>query len=172
MPVGPGLGPQSKNEDAAKKPPSPTPEPPVVTGPRAPSFQAQTMSGERIDFPSDFKGRLVLLDFWATWCGPCRNEMPLVARAHEQFAARGLTVLGITLDGVQRVPATRVEHFTRDRRMPWAQIYENAARLANLFGVTSIPAAFLIDGSTGVILASGEALRGEALYETVKRHLK
>lgn len=125
-----------------------------------------------INFPVAYKDRLVLLDFWATWCTPCRAEKPHLARAYQEYGPRGLEIIGISLDEPQGVSADRVRKFAQDEGMPWPQVYTLGAALASNYGVTGIPAAFLIDGNTGQILAQGDDLRGPALARTIEKHLK
>jgi thiol-disulfide isomerase/thioredoxin len=146
--------------------------PPIGDSRQAAAFKAQTLSGQTIDFPADFKGRLVLLDFWATWCLPCRAQMPHLIEAHDQYRDRGVEIVGITLDGPQGIPAATVERFIRDQKLPWPQVYSNAAEIARAYGVSAIPAALLVDGDTGAILTSGDELRCPALIETIEARLK
>jgi thiol-disulfide isomerase/thioredoxin len=138
----------------------------------APRFTAVTLAGQPLTFPDDFKGQFVLLDFWATWCGPCKAELPHVAAAYEKLRARGFEVVGVTLDDTQHVAADRVTRFAAEQKMTWPQVYADAASIAQRFGVSGIPAAFLVDGTTGTILASGAELRGAGLTAAIEKHLK
>jgi thiol-disulfide isomerase/thioredoxin len=144
-----------------------------TTGAPAIAFKAQTMNGKEVDFPKSYKGKLVLLDFWATWCGPCMGELPGLVQAYEQFHPRGLEVLGITLD---RANATdKIKAVMADKKMTWEQVYDGQgwkARVATMYGIHSIPHAFLIDGDSGKVVAEGHSLRGDNLAKTIETALK
>jgi hypothetical protein len=73
----------------------------------------------------------------------------------------------VTLDAFLRTPAARVLEFVKQQHIPWPQVYHDGPAIAARYGVTAIPAAFLVDGDSGKILASGEDLRGEALLKTL-----
>jgi thiol-disulfide isomerase/thioredoxin len=136
------------------------------------AFKATKMDGKPVAFPSDYKGRVVLLDFWATWCGPCMMEMPNVVEAYGKFHEHGLEVLGISLD--QKDSAEKVTAVTGKSHMPWPQVYDGKywkAEVADLYAINSIPRAFLVDGDSGEILATGDELRGEKLAETIAKAL-
>src|SRR5882724_7500054 len=93
-----------------------------TVGGKAPAFEAKSTDGKTIKFPEDYKGKVVLLDFWATWCGPCRSEMPNVVSAYNQYHAKGFEVVGISLDKENSWGA--VTKSTTEHSMPWPQIYD------------------------------------------------
>ncbi len=147
---------------------------PVVLAAGRPAlvFQATTTAGQAIQFPSAYKGKVVLLDFWATWCGPCLRELPYLTAAYEQYHPKGFEVLGISLDAPDA--GARMAAFTRERKMPWAQVHDGKVwngTVVNQYSVKGIPAAFLVDGDTGMILAAGSQLRGENLAKTIEEAL-
>lgn len=114
---------------------------------------------------SDFKGKYVLLDFWASWCGPCRRENPHVVRTYNQFKSKGFTVLSVSLDDQKKPWLDAVE---KDD-MPWYHVSDLKGwknEVAKLYGIESIPQNFLVDPK-GKIVAKN--LRGHALYEAVEK---
>jgi thiol-disulfide isomerase/thioredoxin len=134
----------------------------------ASSFKAVDIDAKPVSFPSDYKGRVVMLDFWATWCPPCVGEVPGIVAVYNKYHDKGFDILGVSLD--QENGLDRVRGFMTKYKMAWRQIYDGKywqARLARFYKVDSIPRAFLVDGDTGAILASGDSLRGEALEPAV-----
>ena len=130
-------------------------------------FKAKTTEGVAIDFPTSFKGKIVLLDFWATWCGPCIGELPNLTAAYHKFHGQGFEILGISLD--RAGDEKKLADFTKAKNMPWPQVFDGKywqAEVAQTYGVRSIPTAYLVDGDTGMIIAN-TGLRGAALEKTI-----
>jgi thiol-disulfide isomerase/thioredoxin len=147
------------------------PKAPVIGG-RPFAFEQKNIAGQPVRFPDDYKGKLVLLDFWATWCGPCIKELPTVVKVYEEFHAKGFEILGVSLDSASGLE--KLAKFTQEKGMPWPQICDTNAwksPIAEGYAVHAIPSAFLIDGKNGTIVAMGNELRGEQLRATVERCL-
>ena len=135
-------------------------------------FVAKSIDGTTIKFPSGFKHKIVMLDFWATWCGPCVAEIPNIVNVYNQYHNNGFEIVSVSLDKANQKQT--VIDFCTEHNMPWEQIYDGGfwnAELAKLFGVDSIPRAFLVDGDTGKIVGMGDAIRGEGLTTALTRAL-
>src|SRR5690606_27287514 len=124
----------------------------IKLGSQAPDFQQPDVDGEPVKL-SDFKGRYVLVDFWASWCGPCRAENPNLLEAYNNYKDKGLNILAVSLDDNKGRAAWLKA--IEDDGMPWVQVadlkgWNNEA--AVLYGVRAVPQNYLIDPS-GTIIA-------------------
>ncbi len=146
--------------------------PDFSVGSKVVPFTEKLLSGKVVHFPQDYAGKIVMLDFWATWCEPCKGEIPYSTAAYEKYHSNGFDILGVSLDQANK--ADLVKSFTASHKMTWPQIYEGKfwdVSLVKTYGVEGIPFVLLVDGSTGKILATENQLRGTALMPTIKNAL-
>ena len=142
----------------------------ITIGSIAPDFSQHTPQGELVALSST-RGKYVLLDFWASWCGPCRKENPHVVSAFAKFKDKGFTVFGVSLDRESQKDAW-IKAIKDDGLGEWTNVsdlkfWSNEAALK--YGVTGIPQNYLIDPN-GKIIAKN--LRGEELHKKLEELLK
>lgn len=120
----------------------------IEPGKRAPAFAARdivTDSARSIEF---YRGKVVLLNIWATWCAPCRTEMPSMERLHRQFAGTDFRVVAVSVDvGDRRV----VEAFARELGLTFDILHDATADIQRIYQTTGVPESFVIDRN-GVIM--------------------
>jgi len=139
----------------------------TLVGSPAPEFNFADPDGKNIPI-SSYKGKYVLLDFWASWCGPCRAESPNMVRIYKKYHAKGLEILGVSLDSDKAKWKAAIE---KDK-LEWKQVSDLAgwqSLAAKLYDVTSIPQTFLLD-KDGKIIAKG--LRAEGLEAKLEEVFK
>ncbi len=139
----------------------------LLAGMKAPDFSMTDISGETV-FLSSYKGKFVLLDFWASWCGPCRAEHPHLVKLYDKFRESGFDILSVSID----VDRKKWENAIQKDKLTWTQISDlqgSNGPVYNIYGITSILANFLIDPS-GVIISKD--LKAAKLEEELLKHLK
>lgn len=141
-------------------------------GKRAINFELKNPKGKTIAL-DDLKGQLVLIDFWASWCGPCRKENPNVVEAYEKYRKKNFKngkkfeIFSVSLDRNKE----DWEKAIKQDGLDWKYHgYDEEKKVTKLYGITSIPYAFLIDGE-GKIIAQGNEVRGLNLHITLDKLL-
>lgn len=135
-------------------------------GVQFPDFNEKDINGQPLSV-AKFKGKIVLVDFWATWCGPCVAELPNVIAAYEKYHSKGFEVVGISLDESEE----RLKAFIAEHKMTWPQYFDGKKWQNNVstkYGVNSIPATYLLDRDGRII---EKDLRGEALVAELEKLL-
>ncbi len=125
-------------------------DPRLVVGAHPYEFSAKSLSGQTIA-PSDYRGKVLLLDFWATWCEPCVESLPELQGVYRKYHGQGLEVVGVSLDEDQG----QLQGFVKAHKIPWPQVFDGKAwqsGVPNIYGVKAIP-FFLIVGRDGEIAA-------------------
>lgn len=136
----------------------------IRPGGTPPAFNAYSLDGRKIS-PADYKGKVLLLDFWATWCGPCIIELPNVKQVYETYHDQGFEIVSISLDQNEET----LRRFVKMQNLSWTHIYNlslpQGKDVATRYGVNTIPQMILV-GRDGKIVDIG--MRGPALEEAVK----
>lgn len=157
----------------ANEPSIPAPPPPTTTSPlpvpavpegvnignRAIDFELPTLDGQTVSL-SGLRGKPVLLNFWATWCGPCRREMPYLQQIHDSWSAKGLVLLAVDIGE----KSATVEKFMTELRLSMTVPMDTDMKVAKTYLIGAIPTTFLID-KDGIIRQKkvGEFLSKEAI---------
>jgi len=119
---------------------NPVSAPPPAVGAPAADFSLADVSGQTVKL-SDFKGQVVLLNFWATWCGPCQLEMPTIEKTYEAWKAQGLAVVAVEVGD----PLPDVQSFANQNRLTFRVLWDEKATVSNLYQISVLPTSFVID---------------------------
>jgi cytochrome c biogenesis protein CcmG/thiol:disulfide interchange protein DsbE len=131
--------------------------------PAAPSQELPLLAGGEGSI-ADWHGKPVLVNFWASWCDPCKDEAPLMERAHRRLSAKGGTVLGVTVDDA----SDKSKAFMREHGLSFPSLRDVDGELGEDFGTTGVPESFAVDDQGRVVAIS----RGQVSREFVDEALK
>lgn len=143
----------------------------ISVGKTVPEFELQLLNSKKIISNKTFTGKYYLMDFWATWCGPCVGEMPQMHEMFNQFKNKNFTILSLSFDGDKKAIA---DFRKNEWKMPWIHVFlEGAARdkLSEDFEVLGIPKPLLVNPE-GIIVAIESELRGENLEKTLAKFFR
>lgn len=128
-------------------------------------FRLPSITGDSVQL-SEFKGKLKLIDFWASWCGPCRAENPNLLRIYNKYKDKGFTIVGISLDAEREAWLKAI----RDDNLPWHQFLAGTnSTIAKQYNIRTIPHTFLLDAENKIIAIN---LGGKQLEDMIDKHMK
>jgi len=158
----------TRQRQAARQASPPMHDPRLVAGAAPFPIEAKDLSGQPLSL-SQYKGKVVLMDFWATWCGPCVGEMPNVIAAYKKYHAQGFDVVGVSLDQDHAA----LTSFLKQNQMPWRQVFDGkgwGSAVPRRYGVMSIPFGLLIgrDGKITAVEVRGPDL-GPAIQQALAK---
>jgi len=125
-------------------------------------FETRGFDGKRIAL-RDFRGKVVLLDFWATWCAPCRREIPNVLGIYRDFHGKGFEIIGISLDQDK----SKLKEYLKANGITWPQVFDGKGwdnSIGRMYGIMSIPTTYLLDREGRIRYKN---VRGESLRKAV-----
>jgi thiol-disulfide isomerase/thioredoxin len=151
-----------------------TPEPQVgiEVGAMMPAYDAKGLDGAKFDLATE-KGCVVLLNVWATWCGPCRYEIPELGKLNAKYAAQRFKVVGVSIDDGDDAPAA-VKKFVTEKQVTYPIVLDPEAKLANIFQTSVLPTTVLIDRKGKIVwkkygaIEAGEAELTQAIEQALK----
>lgn len=136
----------------------------INAGDQAPDFQLKTLEGETVNL-SDYRGQGVFLNFWATYCPPCKEEMPYMQSQYEVFKDKGVTILAVDVGE----PKLTVEKFVKRYELTFPILLDYRQEVVNAYGVGAIPVSFLIDENGKVVDRITAGLTESQIYKYMEK---
>ena len=130
---------------------------------KAPAFTVRNLKGNRVQL-ADHKGKVVILNLWATWCGPCRMEMPGMENLYRRYRSEGLEILAVSLD---KGSSDKVQVFTDEYRLSFPVLLDSDGQVERQYHAHTIPTTFVID-KKGMIVAEVDGAKNWESEETFK----
>jgi peroxiredoxin len=131
-----------------------------LIGKPAPQFSLEDLSGKKISL-ADYKGKALLINFWATWCGPCKVETPWLVDLRNQYAPKGFEILGVSTDDIDRDDARmfgtekkEIADFVERMRMPYPVLIEGDKLSKPYGGLDAMPTSFFVDRNGKIVAAT------------------
>lgn len=126
------------------------------------------ITGEKLT-QADFKGKILVIDFWATWCGPCIAELPKLKELHSKYEGK-MEIIGISLDGPGDAGLETLRKFVEENELPWPQFYQDGweGEFSSAWGINAIPTIFLVDQNGILVDVEARANLAEKIEELLK----
>ncbi|MDH3256969.1 MAG: TlpA family protein disulfide reductase [Nitrospinota bacterium] len=137
---------------------------------KAPAFTARTLKGNRVQL-ADHKGKVVILNLWATWCGPCRVEMPGMENLYRRYRSEGLEILAVSLD---KGSSDKVQTFADEYQLSFPVLLDSDGQVESRYHTLTIPTTFVID-KKGMVVAEVDGAKhweSEETFEAIEYLLK
>ena len=143
-----------------------------LTGKTAPDFTLKDVSGKNVSL-ANYRGKAVLINFWATWCGPCKIETPWLVQLRDKYAAQGFEVLGVSSEGDDATPKNKlawdkdkaaIEKFVKQEKVPYPVLMGGDSIAKPYGGVEDLPTSFFVNRK-GVVVAAQMGLTSESVME-------
>jgi cytochrome c biogenesis protein CcmG/thiol:disulfide interchange protein DsbE len=149
-----------------------------LLGKPAPEFSLEDLGGEKVSL-SSYKGKAVLINFWATWCGPCKLETPWLVDLRNQYASQGFEIIGISTDDIDRDDSKafdkekkEIAGFVQQMHMPYPVLIEGDKLSKPYGGLDAMPTSFYVDRSGTIVAAQMGISSKDEMEANIKKALK
>lgn len=146
-------------------------------GKLAPEFSLENLSGKKVSL-ADFKGKAVLINFWATWCGPCKIETPWLVDLRNEYAAQGFEILGVSTDDIDRGDSKAfgeekqgIASFVQQNHMPYPVLIDGDTLSKPYGGLDAMPTSFFVDRSGKIVAAQMGITSKDDMEKNIRKAL-